>query len=268
MGDAFDRNEPGFNTLHRVSGHVYTYVTEFLFLGRSPIHNRSVIVHVPDAPGGAALAIINPAELPAAVEDSLHELERSTGARVRYLISPGDWHYLFIDQHVRAFPEARALVPPGRIPAKNPAFAYTLLDVEAGNPLPELAPQVIAMTCRGLADIMDPTGTRPRHELVFYLPEIRAITSGDVFYYIGVDELSPAQVAIGQRARVLDFHFAKWKMIRDAAAFRGSLERVLAWDFDRYISIHGGPGNMLERGARAHLEEVLSWISSGKPATP
>ena len=41
-----------------------------------------------------------------------------------------------------------------------------------------------------------------------------------------------------------------------------SLERVLAWDFDRYVSIHGAPGNMLESGAKAHIAEIAAWAKS------
>jgi hypothetical protein len=266
MGDAFDRHEPDFGVLHRVSEHIHTYVTEFQFQGKFPIQNRSIVVHVPSAPDGGALAIINPAELSPAILANLHELERSTGAPVRYLLSPGDWHYLFMGEYLGAFPEARAFVPPGRIPARQPGFAFTLYDVEADNPLPELAPHIVAVTCRGLLDIADPDATRPRHELVFLLPEIRAITSGDVFYYVGADTLLPHQVAIGQRNHAVDFHFAKWRMIRDAAAFRSSLEQILGWDFDRYVSIHGGPGNMLERGAHADVERILAWVSAGPEA--
>jgi hypothetical protein len=254
----FDRNEPGFHALHRVGPTVHTYVTEFLFLGQHPIHNRSIVVQIPDASGGAGkLAIINPAELRPAVADAIHALEAETGAAVEYLVSPGDWHYLFMGEHLRAFPRARAFVPPGRIPSKSPGFDYTLIDVEADDPFPELAPHLAAHVVRGLNDFAHPD--KVRHELVFHIPAIGAITSGDVLYYVGRDTLSPMQQSIGQRARVVDFHFAKWKMIRDPAALQRSLERVLTWDFDRYISIHGDPGNMVERGARADVAAVLAW---------
>lgn len=180
---------------------------------------------------------------------------------MRYLISPGDWHWLFIGQHLAWFPEATAYVPPGRIPAQKPDFAYKLIDVAAPNPFPELAPHVVALTFEGLLDFTTPEASLPRHELVFYFPKARAITSGDVLYYLGVDEPNERQKSLGQRARVVDFQFAKWRMVRDPAAVRRSLERILGWDFDRYISVHGGPGNMLEAGAKNHIARLLEWAN-------
>jgi hypothetical protein len=260
----FDRHEPGFDVLYRVSEGLYTFTTEFLFQDLHPLQNRSIVIHAPPQSSGerGTLAIINPAELRPVVVQQLQQLETELSAVVRYLISPGDWHYLFIGQHLAAFPEATAYVPPGRIPSKHPGFPYTLIDVTAPNPFPELAPHVVTLTFEGLLEFTMPDAALPRHELVFYFPQARAISSGDVLYYLGVGELSERQKALGLRSNIVDFHFAKWRMVRDPAAVQRSLSRILAWDFDRYISIHGGPGNMLEAGAKEHVEKLLAWASA------
>jgi hypothetical protein len=260
MSEPFDRHEPGFNVLHRISEYLYSFVTEFKFLDKVPIQNRSIVAHVPRGNGrSGALAIINPAELQPSIEQALRLLEVETGAAVEYLISPGDWHYLFIGQHTKAFPRAKAYVAPGRIPSKNPDFEYTLIDTEVDNPFPELAPFIVASNFKGLRDFTDPAVERARYELVFFFPDARAITSGDVLYYNGVGELSATQKAIGQLARRVDFHHMKRKLILNPALITDSLERILEWDFDRYISIHGDPGNMLDSGAKAHVAELADW---------
>jgi hypothetical protein len=265
----FNTREPGLDVLHHVGENVYTCVTGFLFDGKFPMQNRSVIVHVPARSAGerGALVIINPVELSPAMEQGIRRLEEQTNATVKYLISPGDWHYLFIGQHVKAFPEARAHVPPGRIPGKNPDFPYTLIDVEADNPFPELAPHVVVQSCKGLLDFTDPEGKLPRYELVFYLPALRAITSGDVFFYVGADELSPMQKTFGMQLHVLDLHFMKWRMVKDPEALRASLARILEWDFDRYIAIHGDPGNMQAQGSKADVEKILAWARTPPEST-
>jgi hypothetical protein len=267
MNSEFNRHEPGFNVLHKVSENVYTFLTPFLFSGVAPINNRSVVAHIPAGEGQArgTLVIINPAQLTPEIERDLLRLSEETSSVVRYLISPGDWHYLFIGQHLKAFPEARAYVPPGRIPSKKPNFEYTLIDVDADNPFPELSPHLVAFNFKGLLDFADPAGKLSRYELVFLLPAVRAITSGDVFYYNGGEELHPMQKSLGQVLHTLDFHFAKWRMVKNAEALERSLGRILEWDFDRYISIHGQPGNMLEQGAKAHVEKVLSWAKAPPP---
>ncbi len=245
--DDFNPREGDFGRVHRVAPGVYTLPTRFDFMGVHPINNRSVIVHVP-GPQGGALAIINPAELLPAAERDLRAVEDATGAHIKYLISPGDWHHLFIGDYLRAFPEARAYVPPGRIPSKAPSYEFSLLDVEADNPLPELAPALVAHSFKGLADFTDPAGKLPRFELVFYLPSIRALTSGDVLAYSAPGSLTPALASMGRVEGRVQFHFFNERMVRDARAVERSRARVRAWDFDRYISIHGPLGNMLERG--------------------
>jgi hypothetical protein len=94
----------------------------------------------------------------------------------------------------------------------------------------------------------------------FYFPSARAITCGDTFYYYDVETLSERQTALGQIPRTLDFHFANWHLVKDPAGVRRSIERILEWDFDRFIAIHGNPGNMLERGAKADMAKLLAWF--------
>jgi hypothetical protein len=45
--------------------------------------------------------------------------------------------------------------------------------------------------------------------------------------------------------------------IRDRAAARRSLERILEWDFDRVVMSHGA---VLERGGRARLRECFAFL--------
>jgi hypothetical protein len=49
-------------------------------------------------------------------------------------------------------------------------------------------------------------------------------------------------------------------LIRDRAAARESLERILAWDFDRIVVAHG---DVLERGGREALREGYAWLLAG-----
>jgi hypothetical protein len=49
-------------------------------------------------------------------------------------------------------------------------------------------------------------------------------------------------------------------LIRDRAAARGSLERILEWDFERVILTHG---EVLERGGPAALRAGYAWLLDG-----
>ena len=49
-------------------------------------------------------------------------------------------------------------------------------------------------------------------------------------------------------------------LIKDRPAVRQSLERILAWDFDRVVVAHG---EVLESGGREALREGYRWLLSG-----
>ena len=44
---------------------------------------------------------------------------------------------------------------------------------------------------------------------------------------------------------------------RDRKALRASIDRILAWDFDRVVVTHG---EVLERGGREALREAYAWL--------
>lgn len=48
--------------------------------------------------------------------------------------------------------------------------------------------------------------------------------------------------------------------IRDREAFRGSLERILAWPFSRVIVAHG---SVVEAGGREQLARAYAWVLGG-----
>ena len=45
--------------------------------------------------------------------------------------------------------------------------------------------------------------------------------------------------------------------IRDRAAARRSIDRVLAWDFDRVVMAHG---QVLDHGGKEALRDATAWI--------
>ena len=266
----YNSAETEFGRLHQLSDHLYCYLTHFLFNGTVPLNNRSLVVHLPytsDSSHTAALAIINPAELTPALIADLHALEQRTGAEVRYVISPGDWHHLFIGSYLTAFPSATAFVPPGRIPAKQPSYPYSIIDVALDNPLPQLLPHVEVSTFRGLLDVEDPARQRPRHELAFYHPESSTFTAADIFQYHGVGEPSPALAARGQQYGQLAFHFFRERIIRDQAAVVQSLGRIAAWRAEHYVCQHGGLRNMIVGRAYEQVEAVQRWAEELTTAT-
>jgi len=202
------------------------------------------------------LVIINPCNPSQNVIDGIKKVEKETNSEVEYLLSPCDWHYLFIGHYLPHFAKAKAYIPPGRIQLQNPKFAYTLVDMD--NPLPELAPHIQIVTWRGMSDNPDANPVVPRGDFVYFHPESKLMTSGDCLGYF--KERGFVQVLGGQASGQIIFNYKGYKHIHDADLCIETVKRILNWDFDRYVYIHGPLGNFLEKGAKESLAKLLTFF--------
>ncbi|KAJ3086999.1 hypothetical protein HK102_012007 [Quaeritorhiza haematococci] len=263
------------NKTNKVAEGLYTYLVPFNFFNLVPINNRSIIIHCPSTidptTKKSTLVVINPTNAPDSLWPDLRALESTLNASVRYLISPGDWHYMYFSSWLKAFPTAKAYIPPGRPESKmhelkpqNLEYDYELIDVMKDNPFPELEPDLKVLTFRGLGQI----GAREtlRWEFVFLHVGSGCVTSGDVLYYNRQRRRGWVQWMIGQDINRIDFHFAKWSMVRHGDGIRYSLQKILEWDFDRYISVHGNVGNALTTSAKEQVQELLEKWARCQPA--
>jgi len=255
----FDAKEKEFNVLHKVSENVWTYLVKFSFLGLLPLHNRTIVYRLPpsDESKKGVLVLVNPSN-PAdpRVFEGLKKLEADTNSTVEYLCSPCDWHWMFMGHYLKDFPNARCYIPPGRIELQKPKFPYTLIDMS--NPLPELAPHLRVLSVNGMSDKPSRKPPQPRREFVFFHPASKSITSGDSFYYFASRTIT--NILAGHAANSLSFHYKGWKVVSDRDQCCESVKKILEWDFDRYICIHGALGNMLTSGAKEHMNKVFAWL--------
>jgi len=269
MSADFDTKEPAFNVVHKVSENVWTYLIKFAFYGLFPLHNRTVVIRIPPRaasidgesktePPKGSLVLINPSNPDQSIIKQLKKLELDTNSDVEYLVSPCDWHYMFIGHYMKDFPKAKAYIPPGRIPLQKPKYEYTLIDMS--NPLPQLAPDLQLLPFWGLSDNpgREPFYL-PRMEFVFFHPESKMITSGDCMYYFGTRNITNVLAGMGKKQ--LRFHYQNWKVVADAELCLQTTKRMLEWDFDRYICIHGGLGNMQVSGAKADVAKFVDMFS-------
>jgi hypothetical protein len=49
----------------------------------------------------------------------------------------------------------------------------------------------------------------------------------------------------------------RYRVLADRAALRESLDRILAWDFERVVVAHG---EVLERGGRKVFRDAFAWV--------
>lgn len=203
-----------------------------LFVG--DIGTRMTVVRL-----GSDLFVHSPVMLDAATRDALAAI-----GRVRWVVAPSKVHHLYIGQYASAYPDAEMIAAPG-LPEKRPDLAFDcVLDAAQRDKW-------------GDALRFELFGGAPQiNELVFFHPASRSLILTDLAFNVTREGRNRARIfhwLVGARG-----HFGPHRIIRSAIRDREaagqSLERILAWDFERVIVTHG---EVLETGGHARMSEAF-----------
>jgi hypothetical protein len=166
---------------------------------------------------------------------------------VRFVVSPNRFHTAHLAEFARAYPQAKLVAPPGlkkQIPGVQ--FAGVLGDA----PEPDWAADLDQALFRGdvLVTEVDffhrSSRTLILTDICFNIPSDRSLTTRLIARWLGIlDRLAPSRTF-----RLL---------LRDRQAGRRSVERILAWDFDRVIVSHG---SIVETGGREQFRQAFAWL--------
>jgi Domain of unknown function (DUF4336) len=191
-----------------------------------------------------ALLIHSPAPLSPELGEALAQL-----GDVRFVVPASSMHgHLFMEQYRAAYPDVELFSAPG-LDRKRKDLAFDGILGEAPDPRwSEDLDQVSVL------------GHRFVTEIVFLHRPTRTLIVGDLCFTIG--ESAPvAMRALARAARRYRrvsptpmFRFG----LRDKAAARRSLDRILGWDFDRIVVGHG---ELVETGGRDALRSAYAWLS-------
>ena len=185
--------------------------------------------------GDGSLLVHSPGPMDDATRGELAAL-----GRVAVIVAPGNFHHLHVAACQRAFPGAETWVCPG-VEQKQPALR---VDGILGERLP---PPMAADFEQALV-----RGGRIMREVALLHRPSRTLLLVDVLERFG-DETPGLNWAVRACWKLLgtwneptpapEYRFG-W---HDRAAARASLERILAWDFDRIVIAHG---DLVERDAK------------------
>jgi hypothetical protein len=167
--------------------------------------------------------------------------------RVRFVVAPNRVHHLYAGRVVDAYPDARLWVAPG-LERKRPDLVYAAV---LGDDAPrEWAGQVDQVFFRG----------RPyESEVVFFHRPSRTLILCDLAFNFGPRAARPTRWLmrlLRSYGRFGPSTLDPW-LIRDRNAARASLERILAWDFDRVVVAHG---DVLEHGGHEAFRHGYRWL--------
>jgi hypothetical protein len=168
---------------------------------------------------------------------------------VRALIAPNLLHHMFLADSANAFPQARVFGAPGLLEK----LGSTRIDEVLG----EKAPPLWA----GELEQLLVQGTPGLGEVVFLHRASHTLLCLDLCFNV---RSSPSRFTrLFMRANGAYGHFGpsrafRYLMLKDARAVRASIDRILAWDFERVSVAHG---EVLESGGRAALRASFAWLS-------
>lgn len=166
---------------------------------------------------------------------------------VAALVAPNRFHHLFAAAWFDFFPSAKLFLAPGLEKKRS--------DLPAAGVLSETPDPLWA----GTLEQIELRGIPLTNEIVFYHPASRTLIATDLAFHIGQESPALTQLvfrASGAYGKLAPTYLERF-LIRDNAAFRASLQRILDWPFERVIVAHG---TVVESGGHAQLARGYSWI--------
>jgi hypothetical protein len=192
---------------------------------------------------GGGLWLHSPVALDRRLRETLDEL-----GRVRFVVCPNRGHHMFAGGYFAAYPDASFHGAPG-LSEKRPDLPFH--GVLGDEPEPGWGQDLEQAIFRG---------ERLLREVVFYHQESRTLIVTDLVQ--SADSGSPPLTRLVMR--LMGIHEKPGVPLhirlgfRDKAAARASLERVLAWDFDRIVLAHGP---VVETGGKGVFREAYAFLS-------
>lgn len=207
------------------------------FFGLS-IGTRMTVVRLRDG----SLWLCSPVALDDALKDALLRL-----GPPRHAVAPNRFHHLFVGEYRGAFPELQLHAAPG-LPEKRRDLSFDAVLSDA--PPPEWQGQLDQALLEGLPAL---------NEFVFCHRASRTLIACDLAFNLGPEAPLATRAAftlIGGYGRLRP-SLVERVLVRDRDRARASLERILAWSFDRVVVAHG---TVLERGGPEALREGYRWL--------
>jgi len=219
--------------------HSDVWITEapLRFLGIE-VGARMTVVRLPDS----KLLLHSPVAVSAELVSEVAAL-----GTVAYLVAPNRLHHLFVGQWKEAFPEALVYVAPGLETKRTDLEIAGVLTDEPEAGWAESLDQVLMR------------GFSLANEVVFFHRPSRTLIATDLAFNVGASSPLPTRLFVrlaGGYGRLAPTLLERLG-IRDRAAFRESLERILAWPFERVVVAHG---EVSEQGGREELVRGYGWL--------
>lgn len=249
------------------------------------INNRCLVFRLKEPNGAQVLLVANAVE-PSQSLDEVRRLGRETGLPIRYVLSVGGGHHLHMDPWIDAFPEAKILLPPVRVPRTRHGQQLMqkpqVAKMDLADPLPQFRGQLDAVVFHGLIgfpDHMTPAEggsdsmlammkmmmtmmhgpSDPVDELWLHHAPTGTVIAGEnlAWYYpaseyrklpfMGKKMLKPDKVWLMDMAR----------KVKEPAIVAASWKKILTWPMQTLMTYHDPVTHAVTSDPRAALEAAV-----------
>jgi hypothetical protein len=220
------------------------------------------------------------------VMPEVRRLEEETGLRVRYILSVGGGHHLFLPAWRDAFTEATVLVCPVRVPttrsAKKLVDGPRVRAMDIDDPLPQFAGELEAVVFHGLYGVRDDRtpyegGAEPGlfkmmkmmrnldapvDELwLHHVPTGTVIGGENLGWILSKQSIKafPWMLRMMMKADSVYIN-DKARKVADATAVAACWRRILAWDAATRLGYHELPGEAFRGDGRAALTAAVQAV--------
>lgn len=206
-----------------------------------PVGTRMTVIRLADG----RLLLHSPVALDPALRADLDSI-----GRVCFAVAPNRVHHLHAGEVAQAYPGARLWVAPG-LDRKRPDLVFEAV-------LGDEAPA----EWRGEVDQVFFRGRPYENEVAFFHRQSHTLILCDLAFNFGPRTAAPTRLLMKLLRSYGHLGPSKLDplLIRDRRAARDSLERILAWDFDRVIVAHG---DVQESGGHEILRRGYAWLLRG-----
>jgi hypothetical protein len=166
---------------------------------------------------------------------------------VEHVVAPNRFHHLFAGRWDDAGPAVQVHAAPGLLEKRTDLGGARVL---ADEPDPAWADVLDQARIEGMPLV---------NEVAFLHRPSRSLLTCDLAFHVGPGQAPATRLAfraLGAYGRLATTPLERL-VTRDRDAARASLERVLAWDFDRVVVAHG---EVVESGGREAFRRAWSWL--------
>lgn len=202
------------------------------------IGGRMTVVKLTDG----TLLVVSPVQL---TLEERTELDRL--GPVRHIVAPNLMHHLYVGELKKSYPDAKLYLPPGLTDKRKDLSPDAVLsDV----PPPGLAADLEQLVVQGMPGL---------NEVVFFHKKSRTLIQTDLAFNLTQISSLVGRILFRLNGALGGVRATKVlrSLIKDRAATRQSVEKILAWDFDRMIVTHG---DVVRQGAKAELQAAYQFL--------